>query len=127
LAGGWHHLDTIDLPTGIEAGSPVASGGFVYVVGGATDGGPSTGLVRANLAPLPPFFQLGILGLTVPALAIPGEIGQTLGYLAAAGVGTGNFAILCAVAWMYSNKPKVRAWWERRRARRRSREGVVSS
>ena len=48
-----------------------------------------------------------------------GEIGQTLGYLAAAGVGTGNFAILCAVAWMYSNKPKVRAWWERRRGTQR--------
>ena len=40
---------------------------------------------------------------------------------------TGNFVILCAVAWLYSNKPKVRAWWDRRRARRRSREGVVSS
>lgn len=127
LAGGWHHLDTIDLPTGIQAGSPVQSGSYVYVIGGTTESGPSTAAVRANLAPQPPFFQLGIAGLTVPALAIPGEIGQQLGYLVAAGVGTGNFVILCAVAWMYSNKPKVRAWWERRRARRRSREGVVSS
>jgi hypothetical protein len=120
-------LDTIDLPAGIEAASAVQSGSYAYILGGTADSGPSTTTVRANLAPQPPFFQLGIAGLTVPALAIPGEIGQTLGYLAAAGVGTGNFAILCAVAWMYSNKPKVRAWWERRRARRRSREGVVSS
>ena len=33
-------------------------------------------------------------GSTVPALQIGGEIGQQLGYLAAAGVGTGNFVIL---------------------------------
>jgi hypothetical protein len=127
LTGGWHHLDTIDLPAGVQGGSAVQSGSYAYLIGGSSDAGPSTGAVRANLAPQPPFFQLGIAGLTVPALAIPGEIGQQLGYLAAAGVGTGNFVILCAVAWLYSNKPKVRAWWDRRRARRRSREGVVSS
>ncbi|HYN70575.1 MAG TPA: hypothetical protein VEX41_10245 [Candidatus Eisenbacteria bacterium] len=124
LTGGWHYLDKIDLPGGIQGGSSVVSGSYAYVIGGSTDSGPSTNAVRANLAPQPPFFQLGIAGLTVPALAIPGEIGQNLGYLAAAGVGTGNFVILCAVAWMYSNKPKVRAWWERRRASRRGRRAA---
>ena len=41
------------------------------------------GATRANLAPQEPFFQLGLVGATVPALKIDGEIGQQLGYLAA--------------------------------------------
>ena len=36
---------------------------------------------RANIAPQAPFFQLGLVGATVPALKIDGEIGQQLGYL----------------------------------------------
>ena len=51
----------------------------------------------------------------------PHEKSMQLGYLAATGVGTGSFVILCAIAWMYSNKTKVLAWWDRRRARRRGR------
>ena len=46
--------------------------------------------VRANTAPLSPFFQLGLVGATVPGLKIEGEIGQQLGYLNAAGVGHGQ-------------------------------------
>ena len=42
---------------------------------------------RANLAPQPPFFQLGLVGATVPALKVSGEIGQQLGYLNAATAG----------------------------------------
>ena len=41
--------------------------------------------VRANTAPQSPFFQLGLVGATVPGLKIEGEIGQQLGYLHAAG------------------------------------------
>jgi hypothetical protein len=54
----------------------------------------------------------------VPALQIPGEIGQQLGYLAAAGAGTLNFVILVAIGWAYNHKPLIRAWWDRRRGRR---------
>ena len=43
---------------------------------------------------MPPFFQLGIAGATLPALSIKGEIGQQLGYMNAMGVGTVNFVVL---------------------------------
>ena len=42
---------------------------------------------RANIAPEAPFFQLGLVGATVPALKIDGEIGQQLGYLNANTIG----------------------------------------
>ena len=53
--------------------------------------------LRANTAPQSPFFQLGLVGATVPGLKIEGEIGQQLGYLNAAGVGTVNFIILILI------------------------------
>ena len=54
----------------------------------------------------------------MPALKIGGEIGQQLGYLAAAGVGTGNFVILVIVGWAFNNRPMLGAWMERRKAAR---------
>ena len=36
-------------------------------------------------------FQIGLVGATVPGLTINGDIGQQLGYLNAAGVGTVDF------------------------------------
>ena len=69
--------------------------------------GPSS--VRANTAPQSPFFQLGLVGATVPGLKIEGEIGQQLGYLNAAGVGTVNFIILLLIGWAYAHKAQTRA------------------
>ena len=74
--------------------------------------------MRASLAPEEPFFRLGIAGVTVPALKIGGEIGQQLGYLAAAGVGTGNFVILVIVGWAFNNRPAISRWRERRKIAR---------
>jgi hypothetical protein len=54
----------------------------------------------------------------VPGLLIGGEIGQQLGYLAAAGVAIGNFTILIAIGWAFNHRPQIRAWVERRRAAR---------
>ena len=65
--------------------------------------------VRANIAPQSPFFQLGLVGATVPGLKIEGEIGQQLGYLNAAGVGTVNFIILILVGWAFAHKEQTRA------------------
>ena len=65
--------------------------------------------VRANTAPQSPFFQLGLVGATVPGLKIEGEIGQQLGYLNAAGVGTVNFIILLLIGWAYAHKAQARA------------------
>jgi hypothetical protein len=119
ISDGWHHLDVTDLPAGGRSGaSAIVTNNAVVVIGGTTQGGIATSSVRASLAPQEPFFQLGPVGVVVPALQIPGEIGQQLGYLSAAGVATLDFALLVLVGWAYAHKPQVRAWWERRRARR---------
>ncbi|MEO7664045.1 MAG: kelch repeat-containing protein [Candidatus Limnocylindrales bacterium] len=117
---GWKHLDQTDLPAGLEGGSPLVFGSTALIIGGTTRDGTLSSAVRANLAPQEPFFQAGLVGLVVPALKIDGEIGQQLGYLNAAGVGTVNGIILLLIGWAYNHKPQVRAWVDRRRGRRRS-------
>ncbi|HJW22688.1 MAG TPA: hypothetical protein VJ506_09690 [Candidatus Limnocylindrales bacterium] len=117
IPNGWLHLDVTDLGGGLKGAAPLVSGSSVFVVGGTTTQGPIKSSVRASLAPQPPFFQLGIAGATVPALEIPGEIGQQLGYLAAAGAGTLNFVILIVIGWALAHKPLIRGWWDRRRGR----------
>jgi hypothetical protein len=92
--------------------------GSSVLVGGTSDGGPVATSVRASLAPQAPFFRVGLVGVTVPALQIGGEIGQQLGYLAAAGVGTGNFTLLVIIGWALNHRPQLKAWWERRRLAR---------
>ena len=66
---------------------------------------------------MPPFFQLGLIGATIHALKIEGEVGQQLGYLAAAGAGTVNFIILILIGWAYAHPERVRAMWNRVRHR----------
>ena len=118
LPGGWHHLDAIDLPGGLVDAAPIVAGVTVILIGGQADGGPLATSTRASLAPQEPFFRLGLVGATVPGLQIGGEIGQQLGYLAAAGVGTGNFVILVIVAWMFNHRPQMASWWQRRKLER---------
>jgi hypothetical protein len=118
LPGGWHHLDRTDLPDGLVDASPVVAGSTALLIGGSAAGGALTSSVRASLAPEEPFFRLGLVGVVIPALQIGGEIGQQLGYLAAAGVGTGNFVILVVVGWAFNNREKISAWWGRRKAAR---------
>ena len=118
LPGGWFHLDPTDLPAGVADGAPVLAGPNVLILGGTSDGAPLTGAYRASLAPQLPFFRAGLVGVTVPGLQIGGEIGQQLGYLAAAGVGTGNFVLLIVIGYLFNHRPQLRAWWERRRAAR---------
>ena len=100
-----------DLPaSGLEGAPAVVSGPNVILVGGVTS--PNTVLassVRANTAPLSPFFQLGLVGATVPGMKIEGEIGQQLGYLNAASVGTVNFIILILIGWAFAHKAQSRA------------------
>ena len=116
---GWKHLDQSDLEHAVSGGSAFASGSDALLFGGQDANGLSTGVQRANMAPQEPFFQLGILGATVPALKIDGEIGQQLGYLNAAGVGTVNFVILLLIGWAYAHKEQTRALLGRFRRRRR--------
>lgn len=118
LPGGWSHLPVMDLSTPVQGGQAVAAGSGVFVIGGQTDGGIVKGSLRASTAPQEPFFQLGIAGAVVPALQIPGEIGQQLGYLSAAGAGTLDFIVLALIGWAYAHRPTISDWWRRRRGRR---------
>jgi hypothetical protein len=118
---GWQHLPPMDLPEPGLAGAPaLVSGPYVFIVGGDSGGQIQTGSARANLSPGAPFFQVTALGgLTVPGLNIGGEVGQQLGYLAAAGAGTVNFVILLIVGWAFVNRERVGAVWRRIQERRR--------
>ena len=117
----WKSLAQSNLPaSGLEGAAPVALGPNIILVGGKTADGVTPGSVRANLAPQEPFFQLGLVGATVPALKIDGEIGQQLGYLNANTVGIVNFTILLIVGWAFAHKEKVaelRAGLRNRRGR----------
>ena len=115
----WDHVPAADLPAQGLAGSAAAvSGSTVFLVGGTTSGGIIAQATRANLSPQPPFFQLGLLGATIPGLAIQGEIGQQLGYLNAAGVGTVDFILLLVIGYALAHRQKTRAFLERLRRRR---------
>ena len=119
----WKHLAVSDLPaSGLEGAPAVVSGAQVILIGGKT--APDTILsssVRANTSPLSPFFQLGLVGATVPGMKIEGEVGQQLGYLNAALVGTINFILLILVGVAFAHKEQTRALIGRvlHRARRR--------
>jgi hypothetical protein len=118
----WKHLPVSDLPaSGLAGSAPVVLGPNIILVGGTTASGPIAGSARANIAPQPPFFQVGLVGATVPALKIDGEIGQQLGYLNANTVGIVNFVILLIVGWAFAHKEQVRAMRERLRQRVRGR------
>ena len=113
----WKHLDVSDLPaSGLARRVGDRLGPNAIIVGGTTADGVRGQRVRANLAPQAPFFQLGLVGATVPALKIDGEIGQQLGYLNANTVGIVNFVILLVVGWAFAHREQIRGWRERRRA-----------
>ena len=111
----WKHLAVADLPaSGLEGAPAVVSGPNVILVGGVTAGDTVlTSSVRANTAPLSPFFQLGLVGATVPGMKIEGEIGQQLGYLNAALVGTVDFILLILVGVAFAHKAQTRALFAR--------------
>jgi hypothetical protein len=101
---GWTRLDVTDLPGPRVGGTAAPIGQFVYVSGGSDGAAPLDSTLRADLAPQPPFFRLGLFGITVPALSIKGEIGQQLGYIVAGSAALGNLFLLIGVGWMYSHK-----------------------
>jgi Kelch motif len=114
----WKHLDASDLPTGNAGGAPLVLGPDAIIIGGTTKDGPQAGSVRANIAPEAPFFQLGLVGATVPALKIDGEIGQQLGYLNANTVGIVDFTIFIIIGWAFAHRTQIAAWRDRRRRER---------
>jgi hypothetical protein len=115
----WKHLPATDLPaSGLEGAPAVISGPEAILVGGATSGTAAlASSLRANTAPQSPFFQLGLVGATVPGLKIEGEIGQQLGYLNAAGVGTVDFIVLLLIGWAFAHKAQTASMLGRLRRR----------
>ncbi len=115
----WRHLPQTDLPAALTGAAAFVNGPIAFLVGGTTQEGTLVSSARANLAPQEPFFQLGLVGATIPALRLEGELGQQLGMLSAAGAGTVNFVIMLAVGVLWARRPQVMAWVERRRRARR--------
>ena len=112
----WKHLDVSDLPnTGLAGGAPIILGPNAILIGGKTSGGIIAASNRANLAPEAPFFQLGLVGATVPALKIDGEIGQQLGYLNANTIGIVDFSLFVVIGWAFAHREQIKQWRERRR------------
>lgn len=114
----WKRLGDSDLPEGRERGAVGQSGPNLFVIGGVVDGAAQTGSARTNMSPQEPFFRLGLVGMTVPALKIEGEIGQQLGYLNAAGAGGAMFALLIAIGYLFAHREQTRSAWNRFRTRR---------
>jgi N-acetylneuraminic acid mutarotase len=114
---GWKHMPQTDLGQGLAGSAAVVSGSHAFLIAGTTPDGITADLARTNLAPQEPFFQAGLLGVVVPALQLEGEIGQQIGYLNAAGVGTVNFIILILIGYLYNRPEKARALWSRIRRR----------
>ena len=107
----WRNMPAGDLPADLQLRNSAAavSGSFVFLVGGDTAQDVTAGLARASLAPKPPYFQLGILGATVPGLGIGGEVGQQLAYIVAAGVATADFVLLILVGLAFAYRDRTRA------------------
>jgi hypothetical protein len=118
---GWQHLSQTDLSSnsgGLAGSAGIASGSESFVIGGTTSNGVIASSARANLAPQPPFFALGLIGATLPALKIDGDVGQQLGYLSAAGAGTVDFILLILIGWAFAHKERTREIFARLRRRR---------
>lgn len=117
----WVHLAASDLPASLDlrGAAPIVAGSNVFLVGGTTAAGPAAGTARANLSPVPPFFQLGLFYIVVPAMGIGGPVGQQLSYLVAAGVATGDFVLLLLIGYAFNHKERTRAFLRHLRNRRR--------
>jgi hypothetical protein len=108
--GSWQRLEQTDLEVPTAGAAVAGVGAHAFLFGGVVlapeDSSeaaiPTDGTQRAAISPRPPFFQLGIAGATIPALAIEGEVGQQLGYINAMGVGMTNFAILVVLGYLLS-------------------------
>ncbi len=100
----WERLEQSDLPEARAGAALARVGSFAFLVGGEGPAGPVDTSLRANASPETPFFRFGLFGMTIPGMTIEGEIGQQLGHLAAAGVGTGNFVALVLIGLAFSHR-----------------------
>jgi hypothetical protein len=109
----WTTVELSNLPAdGARVGaSGVVIGAHVLLLGGADAAGAySAGALAAGTSLKAPVFRVGLFGLTVPGLALQGEVGQQIGFLSAAGAWTLNFVIMLGAAVAYGQRERFRAW-----------------
>jgi len=109
----WTSVELSNLPAdGARVGaSGVVIGAHAMLLGGADAAGSySAGALSAATSPKAPVFRAGLVGLTVPGLALQGEVGQQIGFLSAAGAWTLNFVIMLGAGVAYSQRERFRAW-----------------
>jgi len=109
----WTTVELSNLPAdGARVGaSGVVVGTHVLLLGGADAAGAySAGALAAGTSLKAPVFRVGLFGLTVPGLALQGEVGQQIGFLSAAGAWTLNFVIMLGAAVAYGQRERFRAW-----------------
>jgi len=119
----WSNVPQSDLPAGSGriGAHGVVIGANALLVGGVDESGSTEPpILAAGTSPKAPVFRLGILGATIPGLAISGEVGQQLGYLSAAGAWTLNFVLLLAAAVVYAQRERAAAWLRRKLGRKGS-------
>jgi hypothetical protein len=109
----WTSVELSNLPAdGARVGaSAVVIGAHAILLGGADAAGAySAGALSAGTSLKAPVFRVGLVGLTVPGLALQGEVGQQIGFLSAAGAWTLNFVIMLGAAVAYGQRERFRAW-----------------
>ena len=114
----WRALEELGLEEARADASVLSIAGQAFIIGGEGSSGLLASSERASLALEAPFFRLGLFGATVPGLGIGGNVGQELGWLAAAGVATANFVVLILIGWAYSHQRQTLrflAWLSRGR------------
>jgi hypothetical protein len=105
---GWQRLTQDDLPTVSAGSAAVVAGAWAFNVGGSDGHQAVANSARAYLAPKQPFFRLGLIGMTIPGLAIHEEIGVQLGEIVSATLGVGMFIGIMVVGALI-HRPRTRA------------------
>ena len=109
----WSSVELSNLPADAArvGARGVVIGSHVLLLGGADAAGEyNSGALSAKTSPKAPVFRVGLFGLTVPGLALQGEVGQQIGFLSAAGAWTLNFVIMLGAAVAYGQRERFRAW-----------------
>ena len=109
----WTSVELSNLPADAArvGARGVVIGAHVLLLGGADSAGAyNSGALSAGTSPKAPVFRVGLFGLTVPGLALQGEVGQQIGFLSAAGAWTLNFVIMLGAAVAYGQRERFRAW-----------------
>ena len=105
LISGWTRLDATDLPAPRSLGAVAVSGSDAFLIGGSDANGDDLNtILRANLAPAPPFFRLGLFGVTVPALVDQGPDRPAARLHRRRRCRYGGLVFLIIIGWMFSHR-----------------------